>query len=70
MKYEIFAAHYGSCWDYEELFETNSLLSALLKLRKFKKGGYEVINIRYRAPIRFDTSNWNHITSNLGEEDE
>lgn len=62
MKYEILAAYYDSCWDDEESFQTDSLLSALWCLRKFKKSGYDIIDIRYRAPVKFSTSNWNHIT--------
>ena len=70
MTYEILATHYPFPNYYEKSFQTDNLFSALFAFFRFKKKGYEIIDIHYRAPIKFDTSNWNHITSNWSDEDE
>jgi hypothetical protein len=70
-KYEVLAAHYPFLDYYEESFQTDSLLSALLCLRKFKRMGYEIIDIHYRAPVKIDISSWNQITCiGFGDEED
>ena len=69
MKYQILATHYDLHDYYEKVSFTDSLLSAIWTFIKFKKQGYEVVDFcyYYRKPIKFDTSNWNEITFDMGD---
>lgn len=70
MKYFISAERWPFDYNNKEVAVADNLLSALLQFRKFKKKGYNVINIRYAKQIKIDTSNWNQLTMDGVIEDE
>ncbi len=65
--YILLAAHYPFKGYYEDSFQCSTFLAAMWQLIKYKKQGYEIINLAYRKTIKIDTSNWNQITLDRGE---
>lgn len=66
-KYEILAAHYPFIGYYEKSCKCSTFWSAMMQLRKYKKQGYDIINLLYRKPIKIDISNWDQITMCRGD---
>lgn len=64
--YELLAAHYPFNGYYEAGFQCSTFLAAMWQFIKYKKQGYEIIDIAYSKPIKIDTSNWNQITFERG----
>ena len=65
--YELLAAHYPFKGYYEDSFQCSTFWAAMWQLIKYKKQGYEIIDLVYRKTIKFDTSNWDQITCIRGD---